>query len=375
MYLQNLRLFNFKNYSEIEVSFSEKLNVFTGANGAGKTNLLDAIHYLSSGRSALNSIDSQNIREEESFFNVTGTFLKSDKKYNVSCQLQKGQKKSIFINKKKIEKISEFIGNFPVVLITPDDNEIIKEGSEIRRNLFDNIFSQLNKRYLEVLIDYTKALKSRNALLKLFYENRTFDKDLLDPYNNVLSEKGEQIYILRKEYFEKFLPFFSYYFKMISGEREEVSLLYKSSLEEGSLLQQLKEKLPDDRLLQRTTAGIHKDDFIFTIKGQPLRKFGSQGQQKSYLVALKLAHYAIIQNLKGIKSILLLDDIFDKLDESRIEQLINIILEPEFGQVFITDARPTFSEAYFQKANCIKSYFVLNSSGINSCQIQEINLK
>jgi DNA replication and repair protein RecF len=370
MYLQSLKLFNFKNYSENEISFSEKLNVFTGANGVGKTNLLDAIHYLSSGRSALNSVDVQNIRDDEAFFSVTGAVIKEDKKYTVSCQFQKGQKKNILINKKKVEKISEFIGTFPAVLITPDDNEIIKEGSEIRRNFFDNVFSQLDKRYLDALIDYTKALKSRNALLKYFFESRTFDRDLLDPYSIALSEKGREIYVLRKQYFEKFLPHFSHYFKLISGDKEEVSLLYRSSLETGSLLNQLEEKLQEDRLLQRTTVGIHKDDFIFSIKDHPLKKFGSQGQQKSFLVALKLAHYAIILHLKRIKSILLLDDIFDKLDETRIGQLIQIVLEPEFGQVFITDARPTFSETYLEKAGSDKRCFIISQSAANAPEIR-----
>ncbi|HYG41018.1 MAG TPA: DNA replication and repair protein RecF [Cytophagales bacterium] len=364
MYLQNIELLNFKNYKETKVSFCSKLNFLTGPNGSGKTNLLDGIYYLSSGRSGLNAMDSQNINHEEQFFMAKGTFIIEEKKYTVGCQLQKGQKKTLLINKKKIERISEFIGRFPSVLITPDDNEVIREGSEIRRGFFDNIFSQLDKTYLNALINYTKALKIRNGLLKRFAEGFYFDKDLLEPYNNLLSENGNTIYDLRNKYLLEFLPAFNYYFNLLTKNKEQVNLEYKSSVFQEDILSQLEKSLAEDRVLQRTTKGIHKDDFIFSIGDHALKKFGSQGQQKSFLIALKFAHHITIKKTRNINPILLLDDIFDKLDEKRIAQLLDIVLNEEFGQVFITDARPSASIKSFKSVIQDKCIFKVEDNKV-----------
>ncbi len=348
MHLENLSLVNFKNYASLDISFSQDINCFVGYNGTGKTNLLDAIYYLSMTKSAFNSVDQQNIRHGEDFFALRGTFAKQDEASNVHCSLKTGQKKTIKKNKKEYAKISEHIGHFPTVLIAPYDTDLIREGSETRRKFFDSIISQINQTYLQKLIQYNHLLKQRNSLLKQFADRRYFDQDLLSSYNAPLMDLGNYIYEERRDFLTHFEPVFLAHFKFISDEKELPALTYRSDLLQEDIGKLFQASLKKDLLLQRTNRGIHKDDFELVINGNSLKKFGSQGQQKSFVIALKLAQFDMIKNNKGFKPLLLLDDIFDKLDELRIHKLMIMVAGNSFGQIFVTDARPERTKAMFE---------------------------
>lgn len=337
MHLKSLSLLNFKNYEEANLAFSNEVNCFVGNNGEGKTNLLDAIHYLSFCKSYFNPIDSQNIRFEQDFFMLRGGFENGDKEDVISCALKRGQKKQVKRNKKEYQRLADHIGLFPVVMITPNDSELITEGSEIRRKFIDSIISQYDRGYLENLISYNKALSQRNALLKRFYEGRYFEADTLEVWDLQLVELGKRIHTGRKEFLANFIPLFQDYFAFISQGKDEVTLNYKSHLNDADFGDVLKDAQQKDRAVQYTTVGIHKDDLLFQISGHPIKKFGSQGQQKSYLIALKLAQFDCIKQVKESHPILLLDDIFDKLDKSRVKRLMELVSDHKFGQIFITD--------------------------------------
>jgi DNA replication and repair protein RecF len=362
MYLENLSLLNFKNYSDIELTFSTQINCFVGDNGSGKTNLLDAIHYLCLTKSAFNLLDSQNIKHGEAFFMAKGKFNRQDKEFIVSCSLKSGHKKNFQVNKKSYTKISEHIGKFPIVLIAPDDTELIKEGSENRRKFFDGILSQLDHFYLEELIKYNNLLKQRNSLLKQFNERNYFDKDILETYDEQLLTSGNKIYHKRKDFIASYTPVFQMHYQNISNSKELVSLEYSSDHQKQDFEKDFKNRVKRDILLQRTTAGIHKDDFLFNIGEYPLKKFGSQGQIKSFLVALKLAQFDIIQKEKGTSPLLLLDDIFDKLDDLRISKLVQMVSGNAFGQIFITDARPERTLGMIKNIRADKKVFLISDN-------------
>lgn len=340
MYLKQLSLINFKNYEEFEAQFSEKINCFVGNNGMGKTNLLDAIYYLSFCKSYFNTIDSQNIKHGESFFVLQGWFNKFDEDVEVYCGLKRNQKKIFKKNKKEYERLSEHIGAFPLVMISPSDSELIYESSELRRRFLDGIISQYDKDYLDKLINYSHILKQRNALLKHFYETRTFDNESLDIWDEQLIIFGAVILQKRLQFLEQFIPLFNHYYQFISDSKEEVALHYQNSLEENDFRTALTNAQPRDRAVGYTTVGPHKDDLEFTIASFSLKKFASQGQQKSYLLALKLAQFDFIKKQKNTKPLLLLDDIYDKLDEQRFTKLLDLVSSDDFGQVFITDTHP-----------------------------------
>jgi DNA replication and repair protein RecF len=340
MYLKQLSLINFKNYEDFEAQFSEKINCFVGNNGMGKTNLLDAIYYLSFCKSYFNTVDSQNIKHGESFFVLQGWFNKFEENIEVHCGLKRGQKKIFKKNKIEYERLSEHIGAFPLVMISPSDSELIYESSEVRRRFLDGIISQYDKVYLDKLINYTHVLKQRNALLKHFYETRTFDAESLDIWDEQLIIFGTVILQKRLQFLEQFIPLFNHYYQFISESKEEVALHYQNSLEENDFKTTLANALPRDRAVGYTTIGPHKDDLEFTIAGFSLKKFASQGQQKSYLLALKLAQFDFIKKQKNTKPLLLLDDIYDKLDEQRFTKLLDLVSSDDFGQVFITDTHP-----------------------------------
>lgn len=348
MHLENLSLIYFKNYEELNLNFSAQINCFVGENGGGKTNLLDAIHYLSLTKSAFNAIDVQNIQHEQPFFLVKGTFSSFEKQYTIQCSLKSGQKKIIRNNKKTYEKISDHIGLFPLILIAPDDTNIIREGSEMRRKFFDSIISQLDSVYLSNLIKYNHILRQRNNLLKQFAERNFLDKDLLEQYDMQLLKFGEAIFVKRQQFIKDYLPVFIKHYQNLSSSKEQVSLQYKADFSCQNKENLFEESLRKDLALQRTTIGIHKDDFIFEIEGFPLKKFGSQGQQKSFLIALKLAQFDVIRSAKGYKPILLLDDVFDKLDDQRIQKLMEMVAGHSFGQLFVTDARPERTARIFE---------------------------
>lgn len=351
MHLQRITLVNFKNFESQSFDFEDKINCFVGNNGVGKTNVLDAIYYLSFSKSYFNSVATQNIRHNEDFFMIEGSYQMKDRIDTVVCSLKRGHKKVIKRNGKMYEKFSDHIGYLPLVIISPADRDLIIEGSDTRRKFIDSVISQSNAKYLQTLINYNKVLAQRNSLLKYFAANRIFDVVNLNVYNDQLNRYGIEIYKSRKEFLEAFIPIFKKRYESISSSKEKVDLVYKTQMDDGDLLDLFEKSLEKDRILQFTTVGIHKDDLSFEIDGYPIKKFGSQGQQKSYLVALKLAQFDFIKEQIQVKPILLLDDIFDKLDDSRVAQIISLVNNDEFGQLFISDTHKERTEEVVRKTN------------------------
>ena len=351
MYLKKLSLINFKNLEAQSFDFQHKINCFVGDNGVGKTNILDAIYYLSFAKSYFNSLAIQNIRHGASFFMVEGDYVLENRNEKIVCSLKKGQKKVLKRNGKSYEKFSEHIGQLPLVIISPADRDLVTDGSDTRRKFIDGVISQQDKNYLLDLLAYNKVLSQRNALLKYFAANRTFDALNLKVYDEQLSEYGNRIYTARKAFLEKFIPIFNEKYQIISNDKERVDLVYKSQLNEFSIKDLLQNSLEKDKILQYTTTGTHKDDLSFEIGEYPIKKFGSQGQQKSYLIALKFAQFEFIKQQSNLVPILLLDDIFDKLDESRVLQIINLVNDDEFGQIFITDTHSERTENIVKQSN------------------------
>lgn len=349
MHLEKINLLNFKNYGELALSFSPQVNCIVGNNGSGKTNLLDAIHYLSLTKSAFSLTDSQSIRHEADFFMVDGRFYNDDKQYQVTCSLKNGQRKIVLLDKKPYERISEHIGRFPVVLIAPDDTDLVRESGEIRRKFFDGMMSQLDAGYLADLIQYNVVLKQRNSLLKQFFERHYYDKELLETYSMQLLDLGRKLHQKRDVFVQEYIPVFRNHYQNLTESREEADLIYESELFEENFEYEFFYETRRDLQAQRTTKGIHKDDYVFEINRFAVRKFGSQGQQKSFVIALKLAQFDIIHKYKQLKPLLLLDDIFDKLDELRIGKLLQMISEQTFGQLFLTDARPERTRKIFEQ--------------------------
>lgn len=364
MWLEKIEILNFKNYETAKLEFSQQINSFVGSNGSGKTNLLDAIYYLSLTKSAFSVDEQQNIRHEAPFFMIKGSFIIHDESYQIHCSLQQGQKKVIKNSKKVYEKISDHIGLFPVVLIAPNDTDIIRDGSDTRRKFFDGIISQVDTSYLDHLLKYNQFLKQRNSLLKQFTEREYFDKDLLDTYSEPLIETGQIIYEARRAFLQSFQPYFDLHYLNLADQKEEVNIQYISALEQPNFAKAFQENIRKDRALQRTTMGIHRDDFLFEINTHPLKKFGSQGQQKSYVIALKLAQFDIIKTEKQIKPILLLDDIFDKLDDKRIQKLTEMVAQHSFGQLFVTDARPERTLSVFDQVDAEKQIFYIEKGEV-----------
>jgi len=351
MYLQKISLVNFKNITSQTFDFQEKINCFVGDNGIGKTNILDAIYYLSFAKSYFNPIALQNIRHGEDFFMIEGNYILGERDEKIVCSLKKGQKKILKRNDKAYEKFSEHIGQIPLVIISPADRDLIVEGSETRRKFIDGVISQQDKDYLQSLIQYNKVVSQRNALLKYFAANRTFDALNLKIYDEQLISYGTIIYKKRAAFLERFVPIFNEKYQIISEDKETVNLVYKSQLQTMSFEKLLTQNLEKDKILQYTTVGIHKDDLSFEIGEYPIKKFGSQGQQKSYLIALKLAQFQFIKEQSNVVPILLLDDVFDKLDEHRVSQIINLVNKDEFGQIFITDTHAERTEEVIKKSN------------------------
>ncbi len=344
MILKTLSLLNYKNFDSQSFSFDSKINCFVGENGIGKTNVLDAIYHLSFGKSYFNPVATQNIKHNEEFFVVDGEYDKDDKSEKIIVSLKRGQKKIIKRNAKAYEKFSDHIGFLPLVIISPADRDLIIEGSDVRRKFIDGVISQSDKDYLNHLIKYNKVLAQRNSLLKYFAVNNTFNADTLEIYNNQLTEFGKDIFKKRRKFLKEFIPIFIERYNSISNKNESVNLEYKSDLLDNDLNELLEQNLNKDKTLQYTSVGIHKDDLVFKIEDYPIKKFGSQGQQKSFLVALKLAQFDFIKAHSGVNPILLLDDIFDKLDENRVAQLIKLVDDENFGQLFISDTHADRTE-------------------------------
>ncbi|WP_147679126.1 DNA replication/repair protein RecF [Algibacter pacificus] len=344
MILKSLSLLNYKNFDSKTFAFNEKINCIVGNNGIGKTNVLDAIYHLSYGKSYFNPVATQNIKHDEDFFVVNGDYEKDQKPEKVIVSLKRGQKKIIKRNGKAYDKFSEHIGFLPLVIISPADRDLIIEGSTTRRKFIDSVISQSDNSYLNALINYNKILTQRNALLKYFALNHTFNKDTLDVYNGQLTSFGSVIFEKRDAFLQEFIPIFKSRYEAISNANEAVDLNYQSDLSENDLNTLLNQVINKDKALQYTSVGIHKDDLNFNISGHPIKKFGSQGQQKSFLIALKLAQFDFIKAQSGVNPILLLDDIFDKLDEQRVAQIIKLVDDENFGQLFISDTHAERTE-------------------------------
>jgi DNA replication and repair protein RecF len=351
MYIKNLSLLNFKNFEEAELGFSPGLNCFIGNNGAGKTNLMDAIYYLSFCKSFLNATDALNIRHDQEFFVIQGKYQRLENEENIYCGLKNGQKKHFKRNKKDYKKLSEHIGLLPLIIVTPSDINLIMGGSDERRRFLDSLISQYDQVYLDNLIRYNRALLQRNKLLKQFASDRHYNEENLEAWSGQLVHYGQLIHDKRVEYLKMLQPVFQQYYDLISSGKERIEMVHESQLYENDFAALLKDSVQRDRILQYTSVGIHKDDILFNLGDYPIKKIGSQGQKKTYLVSLKLAQFDFIKSLSGITPILLLDDIFDKLDKNRVEQIVKLVADDHFGQIFITDTNREHLDQMIRETN------------------------
>jgi DNA replication and repair protein RecF len=364
MYLKKLALTNFKNYDQTELELSPKINCFVGNNGVGKTNILDAVHYLSLTKSFFNNIDSISIRHGEDYFIINGSFVKNGEEDQIYCAFQKQKQKVLRKNGKEYQKLSDHVGKYPVVMISPADSALILEGSEERRRFLNKIISQYNAEYLDSVLKYSKALQHRNRLLKDFKTTGRFDNDSLSIWDSQLVKYGTYVYNERDILVKELVPVFQEHYSMISSEKERVRLSYRSHLSEGSFSEALVNSVTKDRFLEYTTVGIHKDDLLLEMNEHSVRSLGSQGQQKSYLVALKLAKFDYIKRKSGIAPILLLDDIFDKFDAERVEQIIRLVGNSKFGQIFITDTHQSRLHDILSSHNTDYKLFMIKNNEV-----------
>ncbi len=366
MILAQLSLVNFKNYVDASLDFDPNVNIFTGLNGQGKTNIIDAVHYLSACKSYFNPIDTQNIRHGEDFFVVEGIFQNGEGSDKIYCGVKRGHRKVFRRNKEEYERLAEHIGRFPAVVISPYDKDLISEGSEVRRRFMDSIISQYNRQYLDWLMTYNKVLQQRNSLLRYFWENRTFEADNLEVWSMQLADLAEKIFTERQRFITMFEPVFLKHYAAISGQAEEVQIRYRSDLASVNFTEVLKASEEKDRRSSYTNVGTHKDDLRLKIGGHPLKKFGSQGQQKTYLIALKLAQFDLIKETTGRVPILLLDDIFDKIDDVRVQHLMKLVSDHNFGQIFITDTHADRIAGIFAGICDSAKVFYVNEGKVNA---------
>ncbi len=363
MYIEKISLLNFKNYAELELSFSRHINLLAGLNGSGKTNLLDAIYCLCLTKSFLATNDQQMIHSNQAYFSALGWFQENSKEFKIQYDFD-GKKKNFTVDKKTYAKTSEHIGRFPAIVLTPHDTDLIRNSAEDRRRFFDTLFSQADHSYLEALIRYTHFLKQRNALLKQASEGVMVDRILMDAYDHNLLQSGKLIAQKRHKYLQDLLPIFQEYYSMLSPEHELTGIEYETSVLDADFEKIYKDSYSKDLILQRTNKGIHKDDFKFIINNELIKHYGSQGQQKTFVIALKLAQYELLKNCTGHAPILLMDDIFDKLDDLRIEKLIALVQKYITGQLFISDARPDRSSVFFQSNTKDFRMFIIDQGKI-----------
>ncbi len=363
LFLQELHTVNFKNCRSVEIQFSACFNCFIGDNGAGKTSLLDAIYYLCLGKDAFNSTDQQNVMSGEQFFRIEGKFISGGKTTYVAVACAKGARKVITADTIAYTKASQHVGRFPVVIIGPDDHELISSSGEARRRWLDQTLSQTDTLYLDDLVQYTKVLTQRNAFLRQEREI-AIDEVLLDALDKQLNDYGGRLFEKRKIALAKILPFINHFYTAISGGREKVNAVYTSQLFENNLYDLLKKNKQKDLVLQYTSCGIHRDDIEFELDGMSARKFGSQGQIKSLVCAVKLAQFTFTVEIAQKKAILLLDDIFDKLDENRVHSLLKLLSGGEFGQIFITDAHKHRLEELFVELKLDSKFFRVEEGSV-----------
>ena len=335
-----LELTHFKNHRSSSWQFNPKVNIISGNNGNGKTNVLDALHYLSLTKSYLNTSDGQNITHGESMSLLKAKLERKSSEHVLDLGLKTGQKKKVRLDGKEIDRLADHVGYMPVVMITPMDRDLIIDAAETRRKLMDTTISQNDKQYLNALMAYNRALTQRNTTLKYFASNRTYDAEMIGLYNEQLAHNATIIFEARKGFASELLPLLTHYYQLLSGGKETVGVRYKSALHESSMTDLLTENESKDRVLQYTSNGPHRDDLVFHLGEHPIKRVGSQGQQKSFLIALKLAQFEITKRHLGMPPLLLLDDIFDKLDEGRVANLLSLVHTEEFGQIFITDTHP-----------------------------------
>ncbi len=361
MFLKRLTIINFKSIPHIDIDLDTKINCFVGNNGQGKTNLLDAIYYLSMCKSSATLSDSQIIRHGQDFFMLQGLYSRLNMDENIHCGLKLGEGKVFKRNGKEYERLTDHIGLLPVVLVSPIDGELVEGSGEERRRYMNGVISQIDRIYLDEVIRYNKLIAHRNSLLKAASRNH-FSYDLLEAIDIQLAEYATVIHSKRKAFVEQLIPIFQEYYRKVSAGQESVSISYRSHLNDSTAGELLRENIEKDRTLQFTSVGVHRDDLAFTIDGYPIRREGSQGQQKTYLIALKLAQFDFISKVSGLKPLLLFDDIFDKLDFNRVNQLIELVAHDGFGQIFITDTNKHRLEEVLQRVSSgYKLYRVENS--------------
>lgn len=359
MFLKELHLTQYKNIEMENFHFSQPINCFVGPNGRGKSNILDAIYHLAYGKGYFNPQAVQNIQFEKDFFVLEGIFESALGEEKIHCSLKKGHKKTLKRNGKPYSTLTEHIGKIPVVMISPADNDLITEGSAVRRKFVDGILSQTVPGYLQKILDYSKILSQRNALLKYFALNRTFDKDTLEVYNEQMHVLAADLFEKRKSFIEGFQPLFEKHYLQISGGQENAQVHYNSHLTEGNLKELFEQNLSKDRTLQYTSTGIHKDDLSFEMNGENIKKYGSQGQQKTFLVALKLTQFEWLKKATQTAPIILLDDAFDKLDQQRVSQIISLMKDEAFSQIFISDTHKERSLNALKQAEMAYELFEL----------------
>ncbi|HAN78286.1 MAG TPA: DNA replication and repair protein RecF [Bacteroidales bacterium] len=366
MFLEKISLFNYKNWHESTIELSAKINCFVGLNGSGKTNLLDAVFYLSFCKSRFSITESNNILHGQEAAGVKGVYNFGERNETVSCAVSRAGKKRIKRNENIYAKFSDHIGLIPLVMVSPDDSTLVTEGSEERRKYMNSVISIIDRNYLTDTINYNRVLLQRNTLLKTFAEKRYFSKETLELYDEQLSVLGTRIYNARIRFIEQLVPVFEKYYVEIARSAEKPNLLYISQLAEKPMNEQLAENHKKCREAEFTTIGIHKDDLELHLGNFPIKKFGSQGQQKTYLLALKLAQFEFLKSFFGYKPILLLDDVFDKLDKERVKALIGMVSDNRFGQIFVSDTgEDRIRELLSELSGSNKIFYVENGTVIN----------
>lgn len=360
MILEKLSLINYKNIPSATLELSPKINCLIGQNGVGKTNVLDAIYFLSFCHSANNPTDSQVIRHGQEFLVIEGSYSED---LNIYCGMKRGTKKHFKRNKKEYKRLSEHIGLIPLVMVSPSDTLLIEGGSEERRRLMDLVISQYDRNYIESINRYNKALQQRNTMLK---QEEEPDLEVMALWEEQMAIEGERIYQRREAFVKELVPIFQHYYEQISVNREQVAIEYVSHCQRGPLLEVIQRDRAKDRIMGFSLHGVHKDDLVFSLGGHPMKREGSQGQHKTFVISLKLAQFDFLRRTNNRTTpLLLLDDIFDKLDAERVEQIVKLVAGDEFGQIFITDTNREHLDSILSRSSHDYKIFHVENGEIN----------